>query len=825
MELTYYYTSVNCAYIPRARILAKTIKAHNPNAKVCLVLCDKLPEQWKTGITPFDLILTIQDLKLPVENLDLWIFKHTIREICTAVKGQAILDLFEIQGAEKVIYLDPDIAVFDKLDEIEEILDEYDAALTPHITQPATSSEDIMNLEHPLLTAGLYNLGFIAVKNSRNGLEIARYWRDRLVEYCYDDYSTHNFMRGLYADQKWCSLLPVLFENIKILKSPGYNVARWNYPTRSITQDEQGDYFVNGEKLKFFHFSYWETAKHEGFKNEMNDWYSVQGRKDKCLKNLAQWYHEQNILSEEEYTNDKDYKFIYNYFSNGEVITDQHRLVLRNNIEIWDKFKYTNPFLVNDDINCYYSWYKKEAEKNEIETNKIQEGKNNQQVSDKSKAKKIIKRVVRGTYHILPISDTFKVRIKNSIYTMLAPCIRNTFMYKQWEEARVLPQVSIGNKVTNLKAKDEILLPGLNITGFIKGEFGTAHSARIFINAAQSVGIPLNIINSNIPIPHKCNDITYDNILSDKFSRCATLWCYNADMVPVTKQYVGNENWKNRYNIGLWYWELPDFPDEWVGSFEELDEIWVTSKFTFNAVSKKSTKPVYYVPLSINMNLEEIKNDRSIFDLPESPFLFITMYDVFSINERKNPKATVKAFLEAFDVNDMNVGLVLKVNNVEANQKEVEELREWIKPYKNIYIVAKTLSQNEVYSLINSCDALISLHRSEGFGLSMAEAMYLGKPAIATNWSGNVDFMNAENSCVVDYKLIQLDKDYGPYKAYQKWADPDTKHAAQYMKKLYEDKEYYENISIRGKDTIRSQFSPEVVGERIKQRLIDLKVL
>lgn len=119
----------------------------------------------------------------------------------------------------------------------------------------------------------------------------------------------------------------------------------------------------------------------------------------------------------------------------------------------------------------------------------------------------------------------------------------------------------------------------------------------------------------------------------------------------------------------------------------------------------------------------------------------------------------------------MNVGLVVKVNRFKSNFNGLDMLTELISNYKNIYLIDETISRNDVNALINVTDCFISLHRSEGFGLGFAEAMYLGKPVIGTNWSSNTDFMNEKNACLVDYKLVQLEKDYGPYKSYQYWAD------------------------------------------------------
>ncbi|GJM83642.1 hypothetical protein HMSSN139_61380 [Paenibacillus sp. HMSSN-139] len=144
------------------------------------------------------------------------------------------------------------------------------------------------------------------------------------------------------------------------------------------------------------------------------------------------------------------------------------------------------------------------------------------------------------------------------------------------------------------------------------------------------------------------------------------------------------------------------------------------------------------------------------------------MYDVKSYQERKNPEAAINAFKAAFQPDDTNVGLVIKVNCYKSTLNDLEALDVLIANYKNIYLIKETISRNDVNALLGITDCFVSLHRSEGFGLGLAEAMYLGKPVIGTNWSSNTDFMNNKNSCLVDYELIQVGRDQGPYKAYQK---------------------------------------------------------
>jgi glycosyltransferase involved in cell wall biosynthesis len=124
-----------------------------------------------------------------------------------------------------------------------------------------------------------------------------------------------------------------------------------------------------------------------------------------------------------------------------------------------------------------------------------------------------------------------------------------------------------------------------------------------------------------------------------------------------------------------------------------------------------------------------------------------------------------------------------------------------------------------MYDLESVCDAFLSLHRSEGFGLGLAESMFLGKPAVGTNWSGNTDFMDARNSCPVDCTLVTLAEDCGPYKAGQRWADPDVDHAAWYLRKLVDDPAWRRRIAEAGRKTITEEFSPQAVGRSYGKRL------
>jgi len=340
----HFYTSVNINYLPKARILAKSVKQYCNNARFSLIFSDELPNEIDINKEIFDEIVTIQELGLSVENLNLWIYEHSVVELCTAVKGQALVKFLE-EGSDKVVYLDPDIAVFDDLTELESLLDSNSIVLTPHVTIPEETKNDIANNEICALKHGAYNFGFYAVKNNDRGLAFARWWRDRLVDFCFDD-----IPNGIFTDQKWGDLVPCMFDGVHISRDPGYNVSTWNISHRIVGKNQNNDFEVNGVKLKFYHFSGFDSGAQE-------DMLNIYSKGNKYLYELRNWYIKRQ--EEEEQERYKSHPSIYNFYDNGEKITNKERRLIRERLDVKEYFKNTNPFVVSQK-KSYYLWYKNE---------------------------------------------------------------------------------------------------------------------------------------------------------------------------------------------------------------------------------------------------------------------------------------------------------------------------------------------------------------------------------------------------------------------------------------------------------------------------------
>ncbi|MFB9276761.1 glycosyltransferase family 4 protein [Cohnella cellulosilytica] len=359
-------------------------------------------------------------------------------------------------------------------------------------------------------------------------------------------------------------------------------------------------------------------------------------------------------------------------------------------------------------------------------------------------------------------------------------------------------------------------MSGVNLIGYARYEMGIGESCRLAAGALSEAGIPFGILNFSGGNFSRDRDLSWRSAEIEEPLYPVNLFHINADQMPVAYAELGDDWFGGRHNIGYWHWELPEFPDEYAEGFRHLDEVWVPSAFVRDSVAKKSPVPVSVVPHGIRVEVPE-GTDRTAFGLPRRRFLFLCMYDTYSYSSRKNPSAVLKAYRLAVERYGMQAGLVIKMNN--PQQAESDNLRQEAEGLPNVRIIDRVLSRSEANALLACADCYVALHRSEGFGLPLAEAMYLGKPVIGTHWSGNVDFMDETNSGAVRCSLIRVGSHYGPYKAHQLWAEPDLEHAVHLMWKAVYDEEWRRRIAANGQRTIRTFFSPETVGRTILGRL------
>ncbi|MEO9228672.1 MAG: glycosyltransferase family 4 protein [Devosia sp.] len=359
---------------------------------------------------------------------------------------------------------------------------------------------------------------------------------------------------------------------------------------------------------------------------------------------------------------------------------------------------------------------------------------------------------------------------------------------------------------------------GVNIFAYVHAQFGLAEGARLYARALLAEGYPVAIHNIDIDIPHGMDDFSLDPYIGEETLYETNLIFVNPDYLDQAMASIGRECVGDRYTIACWFWELEKFPDEWLPALNRVDEVMVSTSFIRNAVANVTNKPVWSVPLPINQSPDN-GQVRSDFELDDDDFIFLNSFDFSSYLARKNPLATIEAFRLAFADGRPNVKLLIKSSNGHRYPEKLRVLLNAAAADKRIIVRDEVIGRGDLGALQRCADAYISLHRAEGFGLGLAECMRLGKPVIATAWSGNMDFMTPDNSCLVDYQLVPVGEGEYLHCRGQRWADPSVDHAGKLMRRLVEDRGFASRIGDQAASDIRARLSPHDVAQEIIRRI------
>ncbi len=361
---------------------------------------------------------------------------------------------------------------------------------------------------------------------------------------------------------------------------------------------------------------------------------------------------------------------------------------------------------------------------------------------------------------------------------------------------------------------------GMNVIGFLTADLGIGESARAMVHAADAVRIPTAAVPLKLPCKARLGDQSFAAFVQDHNPHPVNIFHLDPPASRDIDAHHGPQFRAQKYNIGYWAWELPEFPDAWLPSFDFFQEIWCPSEFARRAIADKSPLPVVTMPHAIefarpNASAESL---RASFGLPADRFLFLFLYDLNSYTARKNPNGAIEAFRRS-GLAHQGSSLVLKVHGIDGNEGDLAALRQAVADLPGTILITDSLARNRVYELEAACDAFVSLHRSEGFGFAVAECMYLGKPVIATDWSATAEYLDSTNGAPVRAKLMTLDRSHGPYSKGQSWADPDLDHAAEWMQRLARDRALGAELGKHAQAKIERDYSRRAIGERYRRRL------
>jgi glycosyltransferase involved in cell wall biosynthesis len=757
-------------YLPFAEVLGNSFLDTNPESTFSILVID-------SKRTKFDKnkrfhYLTPENLDIPKNVFENMAFYYNVTELATALKPSALKALFA-NGSEKVVYLDPDIQVFDELSELNQALENNSIVLTPHTLTPIPR-DGLRPTEADIMGSGTFNLGFIALAKSQVAIDMLNWWEERLR---FDSISDPEEM--LFTDQRWIDFVPSYYP-MHVLRVPGYNVAYWNLQERELTGNVN-EVKVNGSDLKFFHFSGYRPETPWILSKYVSDNPRVVVSQNSLLAHLCDQYGSK--AKQNGWKSESAIEYGYANFENGKFIPSSLRRLYRANcISAFNEGTTLTP------PDNWQNWATKRT---------VQSGNLSQILFSIWKSRPDLKR-----------------RYPDATGTEAQDLLQWASTHGVAEKVIDKDLLSIGDLSSDSYPTKKTSKKGINVAGYLQGELGLGQSARLIHQSALSTGLPVTTLNSNRSLSRQAEKV--DSTNSDVIYPL-TVAIVNADHFKFWVDDIGPERIKHSTIIGVWAWEIEDFPAQMHNAFELVDEIWAVSNFVKNAISKHTKKPIYVIPTPIFAPAVIEKLDRSLIGIRDQAQYNLFIFDYMSVFNRKNPLALVEAHKKAFPNSDGPL-LVIKSANGDKDAENREKLRFSVLNRSDILLVEEYLSRNQLNALVAECQSYISLHRSEGYGLTIAEAMALGKPVIATAYSGNLDFMTEENSILIPFNLVKVGNASFPYPEDSNWAEPDIESASIAIRNLAFDNQLKVSLGKSAQETVTRNFSQKRAADYINQR-------
>jgi len=371
----------------------------------------------------------------------------------------------------------------------------------------------------------------------------------------------------------------------------------------------------------------------------------------------------------------------------------------------------------------------------------------------------------------------------------------------------------------------------VRVIGAISSQSGLGQATRMSIESLRSVDVQPQILDFYLDNPAP-RTLFYHEAPITPTPGAINIMHLNAESLPLAPAYLKPELFEGAYNIGYFFWELPQAARCHHLALDLLDEIWVSSDFNLETYSALTDKPV----IKVGMAVEDLavasdgrNGVRAAYGLPLDATVFMTTFDTYSFISRKNPAAAIRAFLTAFGPGDANVRLIIKTHNMTAvlgepnARKLVTEIQDLVAQDERVILIDQTLPYADLLALKAACDCYVSLHRSEGWGFGALEAMQLGLPVIATAFSGNLEFCTPETAYNVPYRPIYLKpNDYIFVQPGDFWAEPDEATAAAMMQAVVDDPQAAKAKGAAAKAFVGSTFSQKAVGIRYQERLAEI---
>jgi glycosyltransferase involved in cell wall biosynthesis len=605
------------------------------------------------------------------------------------------------------------------------------------------------------------------------------YWKERLRRDAIIDVG-----KMLFTDQRWIDFIDC-FPHI-VLRDPSCNVAYWNLWGRSVAQ-ANGTVLVDGVPLKIFHFSGFNPQTPEVLSVHQGDRPRVLLSEHPILAELCQSYAKK--LLADGYLEHQLIRYGWSNTDTGLHMDQMLRLIWRSALIDADQTGRPpppGPFEADGGL-AFAEW--------------VQDSASGSGVS-------------RYEYALWSQHVDLQQAFPNCLYNY-----HSAAGFSEWMATSTLDERAVNARQQLYPLRrtprgpaqvSRAPLPGLNILGYLGAETGVGQAGRLFIKSAGVVGLAANTQSSVLMRGPASSDTARPG--NADWTYDTNVFCMNADVLEANIDSLPRAALQHRRNASVWFWEAELFPDKWLPALDMVDEVWAPTRFIADALERTGRGRIRNLPFPFPIPAWPSSVTRADLGLPDG-FLVLFTFDWESVRERKNPDGLIEAYCRAFSPDDES-HLVIKSINGQHHWKELEALKLSV-TRPDIHIIDAMWPWRHVKAAIEHCDCYASLHRSEGLGLGMGEAMALAKPVVASAWSGNLDFMDADTAHLIPVTLIPIPESTPVYSGCGRWADPDLDAAAMALRQVHDDPRGAAALGQRARGHMAANRSLEVTGRAL----------
>jgi len=766
-------------YLPLARIAARSFLNHHPESSFYIVIVDRPTETRQIREDGIE-IVPVTEIDFGAEGYCNMATIYDVTEFATSVKPFALKHLLQFHDC--VLYLDPDIKVFNRLDDLVEKTFEKGWSLTPHCLLPIPRT-GAGPTEREIMAAGVYNLGYVGVTRER--VDFLEWWAERLRRDAIIDVE-----RQLFTDQRWIDLAVGIFDP-HIERSEPYNVAYWNLDQRTVSKDN-GQWLINEQPLRFFHFSGYDPKQpHWMSKYQVSSPRVLFSDRPELVELFEQY---KDDLLGMRGVDEEVLPYGWTEAFPGFKLSRGLRRMFRDELLKADENGTQpppSPFIPGS-LGLFISWVKDVPKDSQTGLPRYAEA--------------IYRDRHDLRYHFPEVNYGDLNRF-------------NLWVQRDGRAERV--ELELFDYLNRPQLTREVVkdsgrsTDGIDVIGYLQAELGVGEAGRLLVKALESNSVTVSTVN----IADTKSRQGHQFVVSNEARHRKVVVAVNADQIERVRQNLGRDFFIGRHVIGQWFWELSEPPDSYKHVFHLVDELWAPTIFIKESLEKLAPPNLNIVHMPLPLVTPEFDPTltKESFGL-DNRFVFLFSFDFLSVLKRKNTLGLVESFCSAFKVNEGPV-LVLKSINGNLRLNELERLKWAIKDRPDIVLIDEYFDVSKTAALMAVSDCYVSLHRSEGLGLTMAEAMLLGKPVIATGYSGNMDFMNEANSILISWSPVEVGPDAEGYPEDAIWAEPDLEEAAKAMQKVFSDPEFASRLGDEARRDLSIRFSPTTAGQKMKAHL------